>query len=263
MSAVLPQGFVASLFNLEGRVAVVTGGASGLGAAIAAGLAQAGAAIAVVDVDAERAAEVSASIADAGGTAAPFTADVTDASAVDRAAAEVVSELGGVDVLVNSAGTAFRSPAEEFPEDRFDAVVALNLKGTFLACQRFGRHMLENGKGSIINIASIGGFIAYPHTAAYLATKGAVVQLTRALALEWIGRVRVNAIAPTLFDTPMTAGLATRSTVTSDFIVKRMLREERLGEPPEVVGAAVFLAADASSLVTGHTLPVDDGYLIA
>jgi NAD(P)-dependent dehydrogenase (short-subunit alcohol dehydrogenase family) len=262
MSAALPQGFVAGLFSLEHRVAVVTGGASGLGAAIAAGLAQAGAAIAVVDLDAERAAEVCVSIADGGGTAAPFTADVTDSSAVDRAVADVVSALGQVDVLVNSAGTAFRSPAEEFPEDRFDAVVALNLKGTFLPCQRFGRHMLENGKGSIVNIASIGGFIAYPHTSAYLATKGAVVQLTRALALEWIGRVRVNAIAPTLFNTPMTAGLATSSTVTSDFIVKRMLREGRLGEPHELVGAAVFLASDASSLVTGHTLPVDDGYLI-
>jgi NAD(P)-dependent dehydrogenase (short-subunit alcohol dehydrogenase family) len=262
MPAALPDGFVASLFSLESRVAAVTGGGSGLGAAIAAGLAQAGAAIAVVDVDAERAATVCASIADGGGTAAPFTADVTDSSAVDGAVADVIAGLGRVDVLVNSAGTAFRSPAEEFPEDRFDAVVALNLKGTFLSCQRFGRQMLEQGTGSIVNIASIGGFVAYPHTSAYLATKGGVVQLTRALALEWIGRVRVNAIAPTLFDTPMTSGLATRSTVTSDFIQKRMLREGRLGEPHELVGAAVFLASDASSLVTGHTLPVDDGYLI-
>jgi NAD(P)-dependent dehydrogenase (short-subunit alcohol dehydrogenase family) len=262
MPSLLPESFVAGLFSLEDRVAVVTGGASGLGAAIAAGLAQAGATIAVVDVDTEGAADVCAAIADAGGTAAPFTADVTDSSAVDRAAADVVSTLGGVDVLVNSAGTAFRSPAEDFPEDRFDAVVALNLKGTFLSCQRFGRHMLEGGKGSVVNIASIGGFVAYPHTSAYLATKGAVVQLTRALALEWIGRVRVNGIAPTLFKTPMTAGLATSSTVTSDFIVKRMLREGRVGEPHELVGAAVFLASDASSLVTGHTLPVDDGYLI-
>jgi NAD(P)-dependent dehydrogenase (short-subunit alcohol dehydrogenase family) len=262
MPALLPAGFVRSLFDLESRVAVVTGGGSGLGAAIAAGLAQAGAAIAVVDVDSGRAAETSAAIAEAGGTAAAFTADVTDSSAVDGVVADVVDALGGVDVLVNSAGTAFRSPAEEFPEERFDAVLELNLKGTFLPCQRFGRHMLERGKGSIVNIASIGGVIAYPHTAAYLASKGGVVQLTRALAVEWIGRVRVNAIAPTLFDTPMTAGLATRSTVTSDFIVKRMLREGRLGEPHELVGAAVFLASDASALVTGHTLPVDDGYLI-
>jgi NAD(P)-dependent dehydrogenase (short-subunit alcohol dehydrogenase family) len=259
----LPQGFVGGLFSLENRVAVVNGGASGLGEAMAAGFAQAGAAVGVVDVNAEGAAAVCASIVDAGGTAAPFTADVTDSEAVDRVVAEVVDTLGGVDVLANSAGTAFRSPAEDFPEDRFDAVVALNLKGTFLPCQRFGRHMLEKGKGSIVNIASIGGSIAYPHTAAYLATKGAVVQLTRALALEWIGRVRVNAIAPTLFNTPMTAGLATTSTVTSDFIVRRMLRENRLGEPHEIVGAAVFLASDASTLVTGHVLPVDDGYLIA
>ena len=262
MPAALPENFVANLFSLEDRVAVVTGGASGLGAAIAAGLAQAGASIAVVDVDAERAAAVCSSIADAGGRAAAFRADVTDSSAVDRVVADVFATLGRVDVLVNSAGTAFRSPAEEFPEDRFDAVVALNLKGTFLPCQRFGRRMLERGRGSIVNIASIGGFIAYPHTSAYLATKGAVVQLTRALALEWVGRVRVNAIAPTLFNTPMTAGLATTSTVTSDFIIKRMLREGRLGEPHELVGAAVFLASDAASLVTGHTLPVDDGYLI-
>jgi NAD(P)-dependent dehydrogenase (short-subunit alcohol dehydrogenase family) len=263
MSSALPDGFVASLFSLENRVAVVTGGASGLGAAMAAGLAQAGAAIGVVDVDVDRAAAVCASIVDAGGTAAPFTADVTDPSAVDRVVASVVAELGGVDVLVNSAGIAFRAPAEEFPEDRFDAIVALNLKGTFLPCQRFGRQMLERGRGSIVNIASIGGLVAYPHASAYLSTKGAVVQLTRALALEWIGRVKVNAIAPTLFRTPMTEAGARRSTVTSDFIRSRLLREGRLGEPHEIVGAAVFLASDASSLVTGHTLPVDDGYLIA
>src|SRR5581483_5485085 len=143
MTAALPDGFVANLFSLEDRVAVVTGGASGLGAAIATGFAQSGAAIAIVDLDAERAAQVSTSITEAGGTAASFTADVTDSAAVDRVVADVVDTLGGVDVLVCSAGTGFRSPAEEFPEDRFDAVVAVNLKGTFLPCQRFGRVMLE------------------------------------------------------------------------------------------------------------------------
>jgi NAD(P)-dependent dehydrogenase (short-subunit alcohol dehydrogenase family) len=263
MSVALPAGFVANLFRLDGRVAVVTGGASGLGAAMAAGLAQAGAAIAVVDIDAERASAVCSSIAEAGGTAAAFLADVTDSSAVDRLVSDVFAEFGRTDVLVNSAGIAFRSPAEEFPEDRFDAIVALNLKGTFLPCQRFGRHMLAAGRGCIVNIASIGSFIAFPHASAYLSTKGAVVQLTRALALEWIGRVRVNAIAPGLFRTPLTEAGARRSTATSDFIQRRLLREGRVGDPHEIVGAAVFLASDASMLVTGHTLPVDDGYLIA
>lgn len=259
----IPHGFVDGLFRLDGRVAVVTGGGSGLGAAMAAGLAQAGARVAIVDINAESAAATVAAITEAGGEAGAFAGDVTEPASVDTLVADISSNLGTVSVLVNSAGTAFRSPAEEFPEDRFDFIVNLNLKGTYLPCQRFGRHMLEYGGGSIINIASIGGFVAYPHASAYLATKGAVLQITRALALEWIGRVRVNAIAPTLFETPLTAAAAQRSTVTSDFIRARLLREGRLGKPPEIVGAAIFLASDASSLVTGHTLPVDDGYLIA
>ncbi len=256
----LSDGFVDRLFRLDGRVAVVTGGASGLGAAMAAGLTQAGAVVAIVDLDAERAAETAAAI---GGSVADFQCDVTDSAAVAALVETIGRDLGTADILVNSAGTAFRSPAEEFPEDRFDAIVALNLKGTFLPSQAFGRGMLAGRGGAIVNIASIGGLVAYPHAAAYLASKGAVVQLTKALALEWIGRVRVNAIAPTLFRTPLTEAGVRRSTVTSDFIQGRFLRPGRLGVPQEIVGAAVFLASDASALVTGHTLPVDDGYLIA
>lgn len=259
----LPAGFVERLFRLDGKVAVVTGGGSGLGAAMAAGLAQAGAAVAVADIDVAGAAAVAAAISATGARSVALRADVTDADAVDALVEQVVAEFGHADVLVNSAGTAFRSPAEDFPEDRLDAIIALNLKGTYLPAQRFGRQMLADRGGSIINIASIGGLVAYPHASAYLATKGAVVQLTRALALEWIGRVRVNAIAPTLFRTPLTEAGARRSTVTSDFIKARFLRPGRLGEPEEIVGAAIFLAAEASALVTGHTLPVDDGYLIA
>ena len=260
---ILTAGFVSALFSLEGRVAAVTGGGSGLGQAMAVGLAQAGAAVAVLDVDNQGAGETAAAIEAGGGTVRVFHCDVTDSSAVDRTADQIVDELGRVDVLVNSAGTAFRCAAEEFPEDRFDAVLNLNLKGTYLPCQAFGRKMLAQGSGSIINIASIGGFIAYPHASAYLASKGAVVQVTRALALEWIGKVRVNAIAPTLMRTPLTARVGKVSSVTSDFILARLPREGRLGEAHEIVGAAVFLASDASALVTGHTLPVDDGYLIA
>jgi NAD(P)-dependent dehydrogenase (short-subunit alcohol dehydrogenase family) len=182
---------------------------------------------------------------------------------VERAARDIQASHGRIDILVNSAGTAFRSPAEDFPEPELDRVISLNLKGTYLPCQSFGRRMLSQGSGSIINLASIGGFVAYPHASAYLATKGGVVQLTRGLALEWVGKVRVNGLAPTLFETPLTSQGARRSTVTSDFIERRFLRTGRLGQPPEIVGAAVFLASDASALVTGHTLPVDDGYLIA
>jgi NAD(P)-dependent dehydrogenase (short-subunit alcohol dehydrogenase family) len=259
MSQILPESFVASAFSLEGRVAAITGGGSGLGAAMCAGLAQAGATLAVLDIDADKAEAVAAEI---GGEAFALRCDVTDAAAVRATVEEIAARAGRVDVLVNSAGTAFRSPAEDFPEEELDRVLALNLKGTYLPCQAFGRQMLEQGKGSIVNVASIGGFVAYPHASAYLASKGGVVQLTRGLALEWIGKVRVNGIAPTLLDTPLTSQGARRSSVTSDFIEARFLRP---GLPPayHVVGAAVFLASDASALVTGHTLPVDDGYLIA
>jgi NAD(P)-dependent dehydrogenase (short-subunit alcohol dehydrogenase family) len=264
VARILPADFVSTVFRLDGRVAAVTGGGSGLGQAMAVGLAQAGAAIAVLDVNEEGARATVEAVEADGGRALAVSCDVTDSAAVNGAADRVATELGRVDVLVNSAGTAFRSPAEEFPEERFDAIVAVNLKGTYLCCQAFGRKMLERGSGSIVNVASIGGFVAYPHASAYLASKGGVVQLTRALALEWVDRrVRVNAIAPTLFRTPLTEAGARRSTVTSDFIRKRLLREDRVGEPQEIVGAAVFLACDASALVTGHTLAVDDGYLIA
>lgn len=259
----VPDGYVSSLFGLAGRVAVVTGGGSGLGAAIAKGLAQAGAALAIVDVNEEGAAATVATIECQGGRAIAIRCDVTDTEAVGDLADRVVAELGSADVLVNSAGMAHRSPAEDFPEDRFDAIVALNLKGTYVPCQAFGRKMLAQGRGSIINLASIGGFIAYPHASAYVATKGAVVQLTRVLALEWIDRgVRVNGIGPGLCDSPLTRARALESSVTSDFILARALRPDLI-LPREMIGAAIFLASDASARVTGHTLMVDDGYLTA
>ncbi len=259
----IPADYVATMFDLRDRVAVVTGGGSGLGAAIAIGYAQAGVRVVIADVNDEGAAATRALIDAQGGVATTIHLDVTDKAAVDAAADAVIASHGRVDILVNSAGSSFRSPAEDFPEDKFDFILDLNLKGTYLCCQAFGRKMLAQGKGSIINLGSIGAFIGYPWASAYLASKGGVLGVTRGLALEWRDRgVRVNAIGPTLMDSPLTRQAAQTTSITADFIKARMLRP-RLGLPRELIGAAIFLASDAADLVTGHTLMCDDGYLTA
>lgn len=267
MSADAPLGttdFLLRLFGLSGRVAVVTGGASGLGEAFAKGFALVGASIVIADIDTEGALRVVDEIEQAGGTAEYFHVNVTDVAAVNNLADVVVQRHGRVDVLVNSAGAAHRAPIVDFPEEAFDRIIALNLKGTYFTAQAIGRKMLAQGSGSIINLASIGGFIAYPHSSAYLASKGGVVQLTRSFALEFAaGGVRVNAIAPGVCDTPiLTKALAQSGgqTSTIDFIQDRMI-VRRLIQTDELVAAAVFLAGDGSAKVTGHTLAVDDGYL--
>lgn len=259
----IPADYVRGLFDINGRVALVTGGASGLGRAIGIGFAQAGARVVLVDLDDEGMDEAARHIAEQGGAAQAEHVDVTRSAEVEALAERVVAQHGRIDILVNSAGAAFRAPAEEFPEDRLDLILDLNLKGTYLCCQAVGRRMLAQGKGSIINLGSIGSFVAYPWASAYLASKGGVLGITRAMALEWRDRgVRVNAIGPTLMDSPMTTAAAKRTSLTADFIKARMLRS-RLGLPRELIGAAIFLASDASELVTGHTLMCDDGYLTA
>ena len=181
----VPEGYVAHLFDIRGRVAVVTGGGSGLGAAISAGFAQAGARVVVADINDAGAALTAETIEAQGGVARAVHLDVVDRAAVDGVADQVAEELGSVDVLVNSAGSAFRCPAEEFPEDRFDYILALNLKGTYLCCQSFGRKMLAQGKGKHHQHGVDRGFCRLPSCQRLLASKGAVSQVTRALALEW------------------------------------------------------------------------------
>jgi NAD(P)-dependent dehydrogenase (short-subunit alcohol dehydrogenase family) len=251
------------LFGLDGRVAVVTGGASGLGASFSKGLAGAGATVVIADINEELAGGVVVEIEGAGGKAEFRPVDVTNVPAVNAFADALVEAHGRVDVLVNSAGAAHRSPIEDFTEEAYDRILALNLKGTYFMSQAVGRKMIAQGGGSIVNIASIGGFIAYPHSSAYLASKGGVVQATRSFALEWIGHgVRVNAIAPGLCETPLLKKVlaSSGSTSTTDFIQHRMLRD-RLIQPDELIAAVIFLAGDGSAKVTGHTLAVDDGYL--
>ena len=257
----VPPGYATNLFDLRERVAIVTGAASGLGAAIATGYAQLGVHVVLADINTDGAQDTFESIRTQGGVAEILCLDVTDKDQCDTAASEVYQRLGHVDILVNSAGSAHRSPAESFPESKLDYIIDLNLKGTYIPCQSFGAIMLKQNRGNIINIGSIGSHIAYPWASAYLAAKGGELQLTRALALEWRDRgVRVNAIGPTLMASPMTEAAAHVTSVTSDFIENRMLRP-RLGLPRELIGAAVFLASDASELVTGHMLMCDDGYL--
>jgi NAD(P)-dependent dehydrogenase (short-subunit alcohol dehydrogenase family) len=253
--------YLRKLFGLEDRIAVVTGGASGLGAAFSNGLAKAGATVIVADINDELANRVVDAIGSDGGKAEFRRVDVTDVAAVEAFADDVADAHEHVDVLVNSAGAAHRSPIEDFSEEAYDRILALNLKGTYFMSQAIGRKMLAQGKGSIINIASIGGFIAYPHSSAYLCSKGGVVQATKSFALEWSGRVRVNAIAPGLCETPLLKKVLAESgsTTTTDFIQQRMLGA--LIQPDELVAAAIFLAGDGAAKVTGHTLAVDDGYL--
>jgi NAD(P)-dependent dehydrogenase (short-subunit alcohol dehydrogenase family) len=248
------------LFRLDGQAAVVTGGAGGLGAAMARGLAEAGAAVAVADADASRAQRVAADIAKAGGRALAVTVDVADRASVERMAAEVEGRLGPIEVLVNSAGITHRSPAAEFPEAEWDRVIAVNLTGVFNGCQLVGRGMLARRRGRIVNIASIAGQIGLTGTVAYAASKGGVVMLTRALAVEWAPHnVRVNAIAPSWFESNI-GDLIHREPGYAERAMRRV-PVGRMGTPDELIGAALYLASDASSMVTGHILVVDGGTL--
>jgi NAD(P)-dependent dehydrogenase (short-subunit alcohol dehydrogenase family) len=250
------------LFQLNGKAALVTGGGGGLGRAICRGFASAGARVAVTDSSLERAVETVCLIADEGGEAIAEALDVTSKVHVDELVERVASEWKGLDIIVNCAGRAIRGSAIDNTEADWDTIIDVNLKGTFLCCQAAARHMVARGRGKIINIASIGGFIAYPGSIAYLASKGGVVQLTRGFAVELAPyNVQVNAIAPSLFETAMTQG--TRSDSESQRYFMDRTPVGRKGQPEEIVGAAIFLAADCSGMVTGHVLAVVGGFLAA
>jgi NAD(P)-dependent dehydrogenase (short-subunit alcohol dehydrogenase family) len=238
-----------SEFRLDGEVAVVTGGASGIGRAVADALAAVGARVAVFDV--------AAAGADA------YKVDVADETQVTAAFAEVVGRHGRLDVLFNNAGIAIRRPTTELALDDWNKVVAVNMTGVFLCAREAARHMLAGGRGGrIVNTASIMGVVGgglYPNIS-YQATKGAVVNMTRALAVEWAGQgIRVNAIAPTWVRTPLTRGITEKPELVQR--IEQLTPLGRLAEPEELVGAVIFLASRASAMVTGHVLAVDGGFL--
>ncbi len=245
-------------FRLDGKVAVVTGGARGLGRAAAELLAEAGVAVAILDRDAAAGAKTAGGIA--GASFHPV--DVTEEASVEAAMAAVVARHGGIDVLVNNAGIGLRHPAVDHPLADWDKVVAVNLTGVFLCARTAARTMLARGGGAIVNLASIMGFSGggvYPNVS-YQATKGAVVNMTRTLAVEWAkSGIRVNAVAPTWVKTDLTAGLLAQPDVLAR--IEALTPMARLATPEEVAHAILFLASPAAAMVTGHTLPVDGGFL--
>jgi NAD(P)-dependent dehydrogenase (short-subunit alcohol dehydrogenase family) len=249
-----------SPLELNGKVAVVVGGTSGIGRAIAHGLAEAGADVVPTSRRIEQVEAAAREIEERGRGSLRITSDVSDRGSLQRVLEESVKAFGKVDILVNSAGRTKRAPTLDFSEEDWNDIMETNLTGTLRACQVFGRHMLEREYGRIINIASLSTFVALYEVAAYSASKAAVASLTKSLAVEWSPRgVLVNAIAPGVFRTALNQKLLDETERGAEFRLRTPMK--RFGRVEELAGAAVFLASDAASFVSGEVLTVDGGFL--
>ncbi len=249
------------LFDLSGRVALVTGASRGLGQAMAVGLAHAGATLALCARDVAGLDATRAAVEAEGGRAATFAMDVLSRSSVRAAVQAAVGELGRIDILLNNAGVNVRKPVLDLSEEEWDLVVDTNLKGYFLVAQAVGAHMVARRRGKVVNVASILATVGMAHQLPYAASKGGVAQLTKVMAIEWAPYgVNVNAIAPTYFETPLV------SAIRQDPERFRFINERtpmgRWGQPEELVGTVVWLASRASDFVTGQTVHVDGGWTI-
>ena len=249
-------------FDLDRKVALVTGAGSGLGAGIAAGFAMAGASVALVDIDHEAMEKVVQEMGVSPEKTAIFQCDVSNFEEVARTVAATLDQFGKIDILVNNAGIGRRSPAEDMTDEMWDLVIDINLKGVFLFCREVGRHMIERGEGGrIINMSSIGGVVGVETgNANYCASKGGINAMSRALALEWAKHnILVNCIAPSHVRTPLIEKLMQDKPETRTYFLSN-IPLGRLGEVEDIVGPALFLASDAASFITGHVLLVDGGH---
>ncbi len=249
-----------SLFSLEGRTAVVIGGTTGIGHAISLGLADAGADVIASSRRLEQVERTAGEIIAKGRKTLRVTSDVRDRQSLDALLSAAVDAFGKVDILVNCAGITRRAPSIDFPEGAWNDILETNLTGTLRGCQVFGKHMLSHGYGRIINIASLSTFVGLFEVAAYGASKAAVGALTKTLAVEWSRQgVLVNAIAPGLFRTALNSSLLDGTDRGREFLARTPMG--RFGKTEELVGAAIFLASEAASFVTGEILVVDGGFL--
>jgi NAD(P)-dependent dehydrogenase (short-subunit alcohol dehydrogenase family) len=254
---------VMKLFSLEGRVAIITGAARGLGAGMAKGLGGAGAKVVVADCCAEKdAAKGMAELAAMGVTATFVQTDVADAASVEAMTKRALSLYGTVDILVNNAGVGLVAAADTMPEELWDKTIAVNLKGVRLCCQSVGRHMMSRRYGRIVNIASYWASTGNPGGLAYSAAKSGVMGMTRVLAVEWGPyNIAVNAVAPGYINTEMNKWITTNPRIQS-YITDRIPLGHRLGEIDELMGVAIFLSSEACSHITGALIPVDGGIII-
>ncbi|MEL6169201.1 MAG: SDR family oxidoreductase [Pseudomonadota bacterium] len=249
---------VSSLFDLGGRRALITGSSQGIGFGLARGLAAAGASLVLNGRDEAKLATAAATLRDEGAEVAELAFDVTDHAAARAAVDGFEAATGPLDILVNNAGMQHRTPLEDFPADAFERLMQTNIASVFHVGQAAARHMIARGAGKIINIASVQTALARPGIAPYTMTKGAVANLTKGMATDWARYgLQCNAIAPGYFDTPLNAALVADPTFSA--WLETRTPAGRWGRVDELVGAAVFLASDASSFVNGHTLFVDGG----